>query len=138
MDLNYVLGSNPTRLTHCEKEGYDLETLFCLCGDLFSLTDDLSLTNIEVGEFVLRLKSAKDMSEGKPVEPLLVLYENSRGAVANRLSVEERTSGKTFFFRLMPHQGRGEDCFYKCETCPASVLKTEARAHVETKHLEYS
>lgn len=136
MDLNYVVGSDPARLRHLGKEGYDLEALFCLCGELFSLTDDLALSNIEVGEFVMRLKAAKDSASGKPVEPILVLYENSRG-VASRLSVEERTTGKTIFFRLVPQQGKGEECLYKCDSCPgnASVLKVEARAHVQAKHL---
>jgi hypothetical protein len=136
MDLNYIVGSETGRLVHLEKEGYDIEALLCLCGELFSFTDDLGLSNIEVGEFVFRLKTAKDISEGKGTEPFLVLYENSRG-LSNRLSVEERATGKTFFFKLIPNQSRGEECFYKCEACPggASVLKTDARAHVQSKHL---
>jgi hypothetical protein len=137
MDLNYIVGSDSGRLVHLEKEGYDIEALLCLCGELFSFTDELSLSNIEVGEFVFRLKTAKDSSEGKATEPFLVLYENSKG-LSNRLSVEERATGKTFFFKLIPYQGRGEECFYKCEGCPgnASVLKSDARAHIQSKHLE--
>lgn len=136
MDLNYVLDSNPNWLSQLEREGYDLDALLCLCDELFTLADDLSLSPCEVGEFFLRLKTARDITNGKEAKPLLVLYENSRG-VASRLVFEERISGRNFLFRLIPVLGRGDEVYYKCETCPGSVsvVKTEARGHIEERHL---
>jgi hypothetical protein len=136
MDLSYVLDSNPKWIASLEEEGYDLDALLCLCDDLFSLTDELGLSTTEVGEFFLRIKTARDSAQGRAQEPILVLYENSRG-VASRLALEERRSGKTFFFRLIPTLGRSEESLYKCEVCPGSVSmqKAEVKSHVETKHL---
>eukprot|EP00359_Climacostomum_virens_P009687 CAMPEP_0204916120 /NCGR_PEP_ID=MMETSP1397-20131031/14016_1 /ASSEMBLY_ACC=CAM_ASM_000891 /TAXON_ID=49980 /ORGANISM="Climacostomum Climacostomum virens, Strain Stock W-24" /LENGTH=129 /DNA_ID=CAMNT_0052088505 /DNA_START=71 /DNA_END=457 /DNA_ORIENTATION=+ len=128
MDLNYVTESNPAWLSYLESEGYDMEALLCICEGLFQVTDEVGLSTGEVGEFFFRLKIWHDKTLEKEPQPQLVLYENSRGS-ASRLCFEERTTGRNFLFRLVPVLGRGDESFYKCESCTGSVsvLKADAR-----------
>lgn len=134
MDLAFLVKSDPKQIKHLQNQGFDLETLISLCEDLFSLADELGLSYLEVGEFAMRLKAAKDKAEGQCVEPFQGLYVNSK-KVATRLSIEDR-AGKAIFFRLLPHRGRGDESFYKCEACAGdvTVLKAEARAHAHKSH----
>lgn len=85
------------------QDGYDLETLFEACRDLFLLIDKLQFSTRETGDFALRLKNAYDSVQGRPVEPDVVIYENNR-AFPSRISIESRLTGQMYFFKLSSGQ----------------------------------
>ncbi len=44
MDLDYVAGNNSESVEKLNSEGFDLDTLFYTCKDLFQLLEDVKLT----------------------------------------------------------------------------------------------
>jgi hypothetical protein len=87
MDLQYVAGSNAQVLDKLVADGYDLDTLFYTCKDVFNMLDDVEIGQpSEVEDFFFRLKNGFDAANGVKVEPDYVLYENSR-SFPSRLAV---------------------------------------------------
>lgn len=133
-DLNYIFSDN-NKVKKIEDQGFDLDTLFYMCKDLFLLLDELNSNPRELAEILMRLKIAFDASKGKPVADL-VLYENNR-AYPSRLSVESRITRRTYFFRLLEDQHSVDKLAakYKCELCPVEVLsRTDVKNHVVQVH----
>lgn len=114
-----------------EAQGFDLDALFALCEDLFNLTDELNLTPIEAGEFVLRIKNAATAMRGRPVTTH-DLFEKAETEPV-RLSIENSNSKKACFFKLLPGSSPAAARF-KCEACGAEMAKTEAKEHVLRFH----
>ncbi|CAG9314669.1 unnamed protein product [Blepharisma stoltei] len=138
MDLNYIVGKDTACLRKLDELGCDLDSLFFISKDLFSIVDDLGLNSKQASEFFFRIKNAYDSSQGKQVDPDLALYENSR-ANPSRLSIENKSTGKTFFFRLVSQQPKTDksSALFRCETCEdeQQLRRNDIKSHVTTKHM---
>lgn len=137
MDLNFVVGNDQKQLRRIEELGCELESLFFISKDLFSIFDDLGLSSKESAEFFMRLKNVHDACQGKSLEPNIVVYENNR-ILPTRLSIENKDSGKTIFFRVVPGQGKGEkgNVLYRCEGCrdDQPIRRVDCRHHIQLRH----
>ncbi|CAG9323583.1 unnamed protein product [Blepharisma stoltei] len=137
MDFNYLVANDPKQVRRLEELGFDLDSLFFMTKDLFSIFDDLELPAREIEEFCTRLKNVYDVYEGKPFPTNIVLYENSR-TLPTRLCVENKDTGKTVFFRLVPGQGKLEKCnvLYRCEVCrnDVPIKRCDTKRHIASKH----
>lgn len=136
MNLAFVFNNDSERLKHAEAQGYDLDTLFMLLKEVFNVTTDLRLSNKECAEMFYRLKNVHDYTQGQALEPDVVMYENS-AANPTRLAVELRTTGQTFFFRVVPGQkvDKGQ-MLAKCEACREGepIKRNDVKQHVLERH----
>lgn len=137
MDLTYVIGKDQDKLQKLEDLGCDLESLFFITKDLFSIIDDLGLTSKQAGEFLFRIKNAYDFSQGKLVDPDLNLYENHKTS-PSRLSIENKSTGKTMFFRVIAGQANTDKTtlMLACEACAdeQAIKRSDIKAHVQSRH----
>jgi hypothetical protein len=132
MDLTSVLLRRPHLVTKVEAQGFDLDTLFALCEELFALTDDLGMAPVEVGEFVLKIKNVASAMRALPVVSH-TLFEKTE-AEPVRLSIENSNTKQVQFFKLLPGTSGSSGALFKCEDCGAEVLRTEAKEHVLRIH----
>ena len=135
MNLNYILNNNPQKQKFLENQGIDLETLFYICEDFFSIAEDLEFSNQkQFLDFTSRLKSAYDASCGKQVK--VDTNSTDQVGIPAKLSVDSKKSSKTYFFKLVPGQ-TGEDKHnskYVCEVCEAHVRRQEVKNHITSEH----
>jgi len=137
MNLNYVFNNDSERLKHAEAQGYDLDTLFMLTKEMFTVAGELQLTSRETGEIFYRLKNVHDSNQGVVLNPDLVMYDNS-AANPTRLAVEIKDSPVTVFFRVLPGQKVEKALMtVKCESCRDAepVRRNEVKQHVLEKHM---
>jgi hypothetical protein len=93
--------------------------LHFLAKDIFQIMTDLSLDNQSAAEFFNRLKNAHDSRNGKPVSTV----DETGKQHPNRLSVESKVTGNTYFFKLSSGQGGVQEkgnVKYACEVCGTS------------------
>ncbi|CAG9329738.1 unnamed protein product [Blepharisma stoltei] len=130
MDLSYIIDQDIEKLSKLEELGCDLDALLLIAKDSLSLCDELGLNSKQSAEFLVRLKRVYDQNQGIMPEPDLILYENSKNQ-ASRLSVENKVTGNTIFFRLENPQ---KETFI-CDVCnEGGLIKTQAKTHVSEKH----
>lgn len=137
MNLNYVFCNDSERLKHAESQGYDLDTLFMLTKEVFTVASELHLPTREIAEIFGRLKNVHDTNQGLTLEPDLVMYENS-AANPTRIAVEVRGTPVTVCFRVIPGQKVDKAVMLvKCENCRDAepVRRNEAKQHVVEKHM---
>ena len=136
MNLQYIFNNDSERMKHAEAHGYDPDTLFLLFKEVFTVSQDLHLTTKEAAETFYRLKNVYDFSQGQAMEPDIVVYENN-ASNPTRLAVEVRTTGQTFFFRVVPGQRTEKmQVLTKCETCREgeAIKRGEIKQHVLERH----
>ncbi|CAG9323582.1 unnamed protein product [Blepharisma stoltei] len=138
MDLNFILENDTQQLARLEELGYDLDSLFIVVKDIFSIFDEIGLGSKDTAEILMRLKNIHDIAtHGKPLPPNIVMYENSKQA-PTRLGLTNEGNGKTILFKLVQGQNRLEknNMLYKCEECDDDnqMRRVDTRRHVEEVH----
>ncbi|CAG9329361.1 unnamed protein product [Blepharisma stoltei] len=137
MDLKYIVNRSTSSLRKLDELGCDLESLFFIAKDLFSIVDDLGLTSKQASEFFFRIKNAYNSSQGKQVDSDLTTYENHNTS-PSRLSIENKSTGKTIFFRLVAEQPSAEKIatLFKCESCEDEqpIKRVDIKSHIVSKH----
>mmetsp|Transcript_28038 Transcript_28038/g.50218 ORF Transcript_28038/g.50218 Transcript_28038/m.50218 type:complete len:134 (-) Transcript_28038:8-409(-) len=132
MDLSTILFRRPQLAAKVEAQGFDKEALFALCDELFTLTDDLRMSPLEAGEFVLRIKNAATAMRNQHVKSHS-LYDKIETEPV-RLSIENSGNKKAYFFKLMPGTSTAPPAIFKCEDCGAELQRSEAKEHVLRVH----
>lgn len=138
MNLSYVFNHDQSKCQQLEALGYDLDTFLLVFKDAFALVTEFGYSNKEAAEFIFRLKNAYDSAQGKPVDQSATLYDGASSTYPNRLSVENKATNATFFFRLLPGQSRGDknQIMYRCELCAAAdpIKRLDVKQHILDKH----
>ena len=134
--LQYLFNNDTDRLKHVQTLGYDLDSLFLQLKEVFAINTELGMSTREMAETFFRVKNVYDYSQGADLEHDIVVYENN-GNNSSRLSAEIRTTGQTFFFRVLPGQRTDKlQMLTKCELCGGveAVKRGEIKQHVLEKH----
>ena len=138
MNLSYVFNHDQAKCAQLDTLGYDLETFLLVFKDAFALVSEFGYSNKEAAEFLFRLKNAYDAAQGKPVDATASLYDAANSTYPNRLSVENKATNATFFFRLVPGQSRGDknQILYRCELCAGGepIKRIDVKQHILDKH----
>ena len=127
MDLAYVLNKDSQRLKQADSLGYDLDAMLIQCEGMFKTSEELGLTNQEMAQAFFRLRDVQDMGLGRPLEPDLVLFENSPNT-PTRLAVEDKRAQHTYCFTLTGTQDA------LCEECRQTVPRSAVKGHVAQRH----
>ena len=133
MDLSYVTDNNFLAREILSNQGYDIESLSCMCGDLISLSNEINLELGDLKDFVFRLKNRHDQLCGKAAEIRIKSEDQS----PLRISYQPHGQ-KMYFFTRGPNQENTpykECCFY-CEACGPKTMfyKKEIKIHVSNSH----
>jgi hypothetical protein len=138
MDLNFVTGNNAALNAKLDEFGCDLDSLLYIAKDFFGLCDEIGLNPRQTADVFIRLKNAFDASQGKEPSPDLVVYENSR-AHPTKLCVENKTTGQSILFKIVPGQGKTEKklVLFKCDVCNGeeNIKRIDVKDHVLDKHV---
>jgi hypothetical protein len=134
--VQYLFNNDSDRLKHAQNLGYDLDSLLLQLKEVFSINTELGMSTREMAETFYRVKNVFDYSQGADLEHDIVVYENN-GNNSTRLSAEIRTTGQTFFFRVLPGQRTDKlQMLTKCELCAGveAVKRGEIKQHVLERH----
>lgn len=136
MNMEFICGGNPVLMTKLQKLGHDPESLHYISKDYFELCSNLGLSGKDTSDMFIRIKKAVE-AIGTGLDPSLTLYENNRYN-PTRLSVVQKTTGKTLFFRIVAGQTMAEkkNILYTCENCAndACIKRSEAKDHFMSFH----
>jgi hypothetical protein len=134
--MELVCGANLEFAKKLYSLGHDLESLYCITKEYFTLCDSLGLSCKQTAEMFARIRTAYDYVNGKETG-LLMLYENHRYN-PSRLSVDNKLTGKFIFFKIIPGQlmTKKIDLKYCCETCRdgVEIKRAECRLHTIQYH----
>ena len=135
-DMDFICRDNTELRTKLEKLGHDSTTLFNISKEYFKLCEELNLNSKQSVEFFSRIKNVHNYFKGSPLYNI-VMYENSR-TYPTRLCIENQTSKKSVFFKIVPQQAPTEkkNVNYYCESCSniVKVKRLEAQNHFLKYH----
>ena len=136
MNMEFLCGGSPVLMSKLQKLGHDPESLHYISKDFFELCGHLAYSARETAEMFIRIKKAVE-AIGTGMDPSLTLYENNRYS-PTRLSVVQKLTGKTLFFKMVQGQSLAEkkNILYTCENCANDmcIKRAEAKEHFMSFH----
>lgn len=134
--MEFLSGSSPMLLQKLQALGHDPESLHYISQEFFTLCDQLGYNARQSADLFIRIKRALETVNGSyPAD--LILYENNRYN-PTRLCIENKTTGKSLFFRIVPGQTLAEkkNLIYSCEHCSTDycIKRSEAKEHFLQYH----
>ena len=133
MDLNYVIDNDSNMEKALANQGYDLESLFLLCTDMITLSNDLNLETGDLRDMIFRMKNRFDYTNGKSSDIKLRCEDQS----PSRITFQPHGQGIYYFSRLPGQENvTYKECAFYCEACgqDKTFYKPEIKAHVLKSH----